>query len=436
MLEEILSRLPIQGATITGGSSSFANYLPVLNASGVLDPSVIPGVGGISFNASQIPYNNTPNLSYAFTDLVGITTTQDAIYTLDIKKLSIAALFLDIPIGLRASAFNNIAQVATTTLKGAVELATDTEVDAGTANGTSGPLVVTNAQVTAKLLKLTGGTMIGNLILTSNTPSQTFQATTKKYVDDLYILLQNSKLAVNSTSTQTISTVVLATPAITQPTQIANKNYVDVAVAAKLNVVGGTATNLLCNTPTVSTQVTNKTYVDTGLNTKLTLASGSPQTITGQVLVPTPTDPSQISNKLYVDNSILTKFDKTGGDITGVYRSIPVGLTIVSGNVITGSSVLNFAASTVFTLDLTQNATLINPVPGSAVPGATYKIIIRNSSNYILAYDTTYKFKDNIVPVVSTGTGPVPKYTILNMLVSTFSPNKIFCTVDQAFDQQ
>ena len=38
-LEEILSRLPIQGGSTVGGSSTYANYLPILNASGQLDSS-------------------------------------------------------------------------------------------------------------------------------------------------------------------------------------------------------------------------------------------------------------------------------------------------------------------------------------------------------------------------------------------------------------
>lgn len=182
MLEEILSRLPIKGATKQGGVP-WADHLVITAANGKLDASLIPGLAELNLSSTGITFTNNyehfaanrPNSLLALTPL----NVQAAIEGLDLTKLSRAQLFLDIDEGNRPEAFNNIKQSALDTYTGVVELATPAE----TQTGTDTARAITPAAASATYLKLTGGTVSGIV----NVPTPTNSLNVSQVVNQQFV---------------------------------------------------------------------------------------------------------------------------------------------------------------------------------------------------------------------------------------------------------
>ena len=190
MLSQILSRLAVRGGIVASTGTGSATKLPILGSDGKLDPSTyVAGGGGGSGAAETTSFN--PVYTNSTLDSAA-NNVQTAVQEIDVEKLAVARNLTDV--ASPSTAFATIKVAATTTLAGSVELATQTEVNAGTANGgdtilTGGtPKLVVTPDV-AKVIYLNkfdtaGDTMAGPITLPNASPSGDNIAARKKYVDD------------------------------------------------------------------------------------------------------------------------------------------------------------------------------------------------------------------------------------------------------------
>jgi len=183
-LSEILSRLPIAGVTKVSSGAAHSDYLPLLDATGKIDSSMIPDsvISSVTVPASSVVFTPAGNIA--------AVNAQVAIQELDNETLKIANNLSDV---VASTGFNNLRQAATTSYAGVVELATSGEVESGSdtatdgsVNGTTPKLVVTPSGAAATFLKKSGGTMTGNITLPTTQPASPggdYYAVHKTYVD-------------------------------------------------------------------------------------------------------------------------------------------------------------------------------------------------------------------------------------------------------------
>ena len=185
MLSKILSRLPIKGAVKVSSGATHEDHIPVLDATGKIDASMIPSsiVTTVTIPASSVTFTPVNNLA--------AVNVQAALEEVTNEFLVKANNLSDV---VASTGFNNLRQAATTTYAGVVELATSADVEAGTdtanesnVNGTVPKVVVTPSAGAAVYLKKSGGAMTGNITLPTSQPASPggdYYAVHKKYVDD------------------------------------------------------------------------------------------------------------------------------------------------------------------------------------------------------------------------------------------------------------
>lgn len=161
------------------------------------------------------------------------------------------------------------------------------------------------ADLAARIVPITGGTMTGALSLAAD-PITPFQAATKAYVD------AQATAALPKAGGTLAGPLTLASDPTTA-LQASSKQYVD----ARLLRAGDTLTGslVLSADPTVPLQAATKRYVDNQVGLTLPLAGGA---ITGPLtLSGSPTVALQAATKQYVDGQFATTLPLAGGILTG-----------------------------------------------------------------------------------------------------------------------
>jgi hypothetical protein len=163
----------------------------------------------------------------------------------------------------------------------------------------------TLAQLTAKMLPLSGGTVTGNLTL-AEAPTASGQAANKAYVD------QQVSTAV-PLSGGSMSGVLTLSAAPQHPFDSATKGYADSIAAGLLSTGGGSLSGnlLLSADPTLSLQASTKHYADLKL-------ARTGDTLSGALaLAADPVSALQAATKNYVDTQVAASLSKSGGTLTG-----------------------------------------------------------------------------------------------------------------------
>lgn len=194
-------------------------------------------------------------------------------------------------------------------------------------NGSAWVLTLTEL---SQYLPLSGGTITGPLSL-SVTPTLPAHVTTKQYVDNEL----NQKLTIGSTipmtdvtgltaalatyvplSGGTMSGDLVLSAAPTQPLQAATKQYVDDALAGKIDVGGTIPISAVVNLQSTLNDKVSKTANDT---------------ITGRLSVPTPINATHIANKAYVDSLVGGVSSLAGLTDTSIVSPIDGDILAYSG---------------------------------------------------------------------------------------------------------
>lgn len=195
MLSKIISRIPIKGGIVQSAGSADATKVTITDTDGKLYSSVFTAGGGGGTSANLVTFNpvyTNSTLDHALTGESGPSpgTIQDALQEIDLQKLQYDKNLSDIPD--KTAAFNNIKKAATTSVAGVVELASNTETEAGTDTATdTGPagnpitakLAVPPSAAVATFVKKSGDTMSGALTLPNGNPTNANHAAHKSYVD-------------------------------------------------------------------------------------------------------------------------------------------------------------------------------------------------------------------------------------------------------------
>jgi hypothetical protein len=170
------------------------------------------------------------------------------------------------------------------------------------AGATSGQ---TLAMLTANMLPLSGGTMVGDLTL-AGSPTASGQATSKAYVDQ-----QIATLVPLAGGTMAGMLTLAAAPL--RPLDSATKAYVDSVAVNTLGVSGGSLSGvlLLASDPTSSLQASTKHYVD------LKVARTGDTLLGVLSLAADPVSALQAATKNYVDVQVSTAVSKSGGTLLG-----------------------------------------------------------------------------------------------------------------------
>ena len=183
ILSEIISRLPILGATNIGGNSIYSGYIPILDANGQIPVAMVSGLSPIDLAASDISYDPT-----GVANLAGINDVQTAISTIANNFVKISNNLSDVN---SSTGFNNLRQAGSTTNPGVFRLATTVDLNNGldvpstgilTINGTTVKLAIPPTVALSYFVPKSGTTMTGSLVLSGN-PVTNLGAAPKQYVD-------------------------------------------------------------------------------------------------------------------------------------------------------------------------------------------------------------------------------------------------------------
>jgi len=257
-------------------------------------------------------------------------------------------------------------------------------------------------------LPLSGGIMTGgiqmntNAISATNVPNTGVELANKNYIDGQITNLNNTIGAtflhlsggIMTGGIQMNTNAISATNVPNTGVELANKNYVDIAVGNVpggqgifLPLLGGTMigsiqmnTNAISAsyTPTTSAHLTNKAYVDKAVagGPYLPLTGG---TMTGSIQMNTnaisasytPTTSVHLTNKAYVDNTILANRGGAYVPLSG-NATITNPLSVVTNNA-GGLQITSSSTNTLYTL-LQVNDTI----------GNTDGLVVKNNGNVAL----------------------------------------------------
>jgi hypothetical protein len=175
-----------------------------------------------------------------------------------------------------------------------------TLVDAPTASGHAANKAYVDQRVSTAL-PLSGGSMSGVLTLLA-APQRPFDSATKGYADSIAAGLL-------PTGGGSLSGTLLLSADPTTALQASTKHYTDLKLARTGDTLAGLLT--LAADPVSALQAATKNYVDTQVSTSLPTSGG---TLTGSLLLASdPSANAQASTKQYVDQRIL----RTGDTLTG-----------------------------------------------------------------------------------------------------------------------
>lgn len=311
MIDQILSRLGIDGIALEADGTNSANKLVVTTAAGTIDSSLYSATAATT--AAAVSYDPAGN------QYIDDVTVQAALDTIDSTVMMRENNLIDVE--NTATAFDTIKQVATTSASGVVATASSSDVDSDlatrTINEVSVPLFITPAVATSKYIKK----------------------------------------SISNSATQTILSKLLydATVSVTESKQFTDKNYVDTALASTVAVE--TKNMLWVSANNGSDSKSSNDAYKIGLP-YLTIGAAIADASDGDTIVVLPgtyNEANIVSETLNLNYFFYpgATVDYTGGSAVAIFNCDTAGLTtkvygygrFINRSTITGSYVVNLAST-------------------------------------------------------------------------------------------